>query len=272
VSQPPLVFGCVPHVEDETVRARLNDFCAALAAISGVSVRAHRAPSPAALAGACATGRVDLAWVSPTLYLSSDAFRQAVPLVSSVREGATLFHAVLFVAEGALIRSPMDLRGKRAAWVAPTSASGYIVPRLALARYGLDPRGLFAAEEFYDSHGGVARAVHDGVADVGATYAVFEGANATLRVVRAGYENVPELRARILHAAGPIPSDLVVASREVPIVTRAALVRALEHVHETAHDAVVALFGADSFRSFVTGALEPLRAEVETGVALGLLD
>lgn len=267
-----LVFGCVPHVDDDAVRAKLNEFVDALGALAGTKVRPHRSPSPAALAGAFAAGRVDLAWLSPTLFLSADAFRFAAPLVSSVREGSTQFHAVLFVRRDSPIRSPTQLVGARAAWVAPTSASGYIVPRLALARYGLDPRTLFRSETFLDSHGAVSRAVLEHKADVGATYAVFENGDATKGEVRAGFDNIPELEARILHAAGPIPSDLVVAARGVPIVTRAALVRAFEHVHERARGPIISLFGADSFTSYVQGSLDPLRAEVEAGVALGLLD
>ena len=267
-----LVFGCVPHVDDVAVRGKLNEVCDALALLAGVKVRSHRSPSPAALAGAFAAGRVDLAWVSPTLFLSSDAFRYAAPLVSSVREGSTLFHAVLFVAADSAIRSPTEIRGKRVAWVAPTSASGYIVPRLALARYGLEPRGLFSRETFFDSHGAVARAVLEGSADVGATYAVFEDGDATKTLVRAGFEHAPPLGARIIHAAGPIPSDLVVAARSVPIVTRAALVLAFEHLHTHARGPMLSLFGADAFTTFVPGALDSLREEVEAGVALGLLD
>jgi len=271
----PLTFGLVPDSHDDETRAVLSDFCVQLSEASHIPIRPHVAPSPAALASAFARGRVDVAWVSPTLLLTSRKLESAVPLVQSVRQGVAEYHAALFVAEDSPLKSPADLQGAHAAWVAATSAAGFIFPRLALASHGLVPDALFTTESFHDSHGAVARAVLSGHADVGATYAVFEDGDPTRPLVRAGFvDAMSGKEARVLHVAGPIPSDLIVAAPGLAVTVRAALVTALEHLadEEGAKPAMWKLFGADRWQRFEPGALDPLREQVDTGRALGLLD
>ena len=130
-------------------------------------------------------------------------------------------------------------------------------------------------EVFLHSHGAVVKAVLDGDADVGATFAVFERGDPTRALVRSGITGIAEpADARVLLAVGPIPADLMVARADVPITVRAAITTVLEHLGEDDAAAAAArtLFGTDVFHRFEPGALEPLRADVESGRALGLLD
>lgn len=271
---PPLVFGCVPDSDDDDTRAHLSALCEYLSEHAGQAVMPHRSPSPAALDSAFRAGRVTVAWVSPSLMLTSPSFESATPLVSSVRQGLTAYHGALYVAENAPIRSAGELHGCRAAWVAPTSAAGYLFPRLSLASYGFDPTTLFAGERFFGSHGEAARAVLEGRADVGAGYAVFEHGNPTRPLVRAPFMGlVPDRRGRVLLTTSVIPSDLIVASRGLSSVHRMRLLRAFEDVEQhDAKTAVSAVLGADGFRRFDPRLLEPLREQIDVGRAMGLLD
>lgn len=265
----------MPYDDLPEARALLGDLCRHLSEIVHISIRPHRAPSPAALASAFGSGRVDLAWVSPVLALTAPELEHAAPLVSSVRAGVAQYHSVLFTSSDAPLRSLSDLVGVRAAWVARTSAAGFLVPRLALAARGLPPDVAFAEERFVDSHGAVARAVLGGEADVGATYAVFEGADPARAMLRSGFtRSVDGREGRVLLAVGPIPADLVIARPDVPITLRAALVTAFEALGTNAEAArsATALFGTDCFERFEAGALDPLREDVESGRALGLID
>lgn len=252
----------------------LGDFCNWLADCLHVPVTPHRYPSPDSLASAFGRKRVDLAWVSPVLTLTSPELERALPLVSSVRQGVASYHAVLFTRADAPYRSPSDLSGARAAWVAKSSAGGYLVPVLALAARGITPDAAFESERFVDSHGAVARAVFDRAADVGATYAVFEDGDPTKPLIRSGFlDAATDQEARVLMASGPIPADLVLAQPGLAITVRAAIVTCLEHIDDNADAAAAAkrIFGADGFERFEPGALEPLRADVESGRALGLI-
>jgi phosphonate transport system substrate-binding protein len=268
-----LTFGCVPHTDDDLTRLRLVELCKWLSCELNAPVRAHRASSPGALAQAFQSGRVDIAWVSPALLIIHAGFSEAKPIVCALRQGVALYHAVLFVDEMSPYRSPSHLKGARAAWVAKSSAAGYIVPRLALASYGFDPRTLFSSEAFYDSHGNVARAVLDGLADVGATYAVFENGDPSQRMVRAGFDDVSSIKsARVLHAAGPIPSDPIVVGPRVSAAARIAIINAFVELRNAPGDAIKHVIGADAFERIHPRALDALREEIRNGRELGLLD
>lgn len=259
-----LRFGIVPVHDDGATRDAFDAICAALGEILGCSVVSHRAGSPGELASAS----VDLAWASPTLALTE--MQAAVPVVCSVRQGVAHYHGVLFVARGSDIVSLLDLDGSRAAWVAKSSSSGYIFPRVALAGNGIDPESLFFEEHFLGSHGAVADAVLSGRADVGATFAVFEGGNASARLVSAGFLD-PDRPARVLLATPPIPSDLVVASRELhrelgPVLEDA--LRALPHI---VPDAVQRVFNADELAVVDPRSLGELKRQLADARALGVL-
>lgn len=62
-----------------------------------------------------------------------------------------------------------DLRGARAAWVDRHSASGFVLPRIELARSRV-PASSLESERIVGSHAAVVRAVASGRADFGATY------------------------------------------------------------------------------------------------------
>jgi phosphonate transport system substrate-binding protein len=159
------------------------------------------------------------------------------------------------------VERPEDLRRARVAWVAPTSASGYLFSRLALLRRGLNPAVLFGTENFYDAHGRVAAAVLEGRADVGATFAVYQGGDPARPLVRAGFLGaVPGRAARVIDVAGPIPADMIVAVPAVPISQRSALTVALQRIGEVpaAQQPLRALFGVEGFRAFSSASLRSL--------------
>lgn len=269
-----LRFACVPHVDDDRTRARIAEVSEWLGGEIGMRVIARPAASPAELAASLAGGGVDIAWMSPTLFLTASGLSRTKPLVCAVRQGVAFYHSVLFVQQAAPYRSPTELVGARAAWVAPTSAAGYIFPRLALASHGLDPRALFSSETFFDSHGAVVHAVLEGRADVGATYAMFEGGNASRPLVNAGFMDViPDAPVRVLYAAGPISADAVVVAPNVPPSAQAAIVRAFLRAKDAAdiRPSLRHVFQADAFQGLGPHAFDELRAQIEHGRALGLI-
>ncbi|MBV1857892.1 MAG: phosphate/phosphite/phosphonate ABC transporter substrate-binding protein [Nannocystaceae bacterium] len=265
-------FGAVPHTDDDQTRVLLAEFCARWSKRSNVPVRPHRAPSPGSLQAAFHRDRVQLAWVSPGLFLLSDAFTSAVPLASAVREGDSRYNGVLFVRDASPIRRVESLRGSNVAWVAPTSAAGYLMPRLALVKQGLDPNELFASEVFLDTHGAVARCVAEGRADVGATHALFDDADPSRALRSAGFDRAEGLRARVVLASAPIPSDLIVASRAVPPWLRGNLAVALRDLTEdgSCTELFAALFGLEGYRDHQPAALGRLARDLSIARERGL--
>ncbi len=258
-----MVFAANLRANDSDSRAAAEHLCALLSEDIGREVRAHFAHAPSALAEALSEGKAHFAWISPTLLLMSSKLATIVPLLSSVREGVATFHTVLFTAASTDIESMDDLHEARAAWVAPTSASGYLVARLTLARCGIDLDEALAEEEFLDSHGAVCRAVMSGEADVGATYAHFEGGTAKGRLLSTGYmAEVPNAAGRILAVGGPIPADMIVAHPSVPIRDRIAFAAALSRLANCAVGgaSVRDVIGAESFQAVSHASLCELEA------------
>ncbi|APR77797.1 methyl-accepting chemotaxis protein [Minicystis rosea] len=256
-----LTFGVVPFTNDQSARLVLKDFCVALGAALDVTVQPHLSPSPVALASAIHAGRVHVAWISPTLLVTSRNLGGVVPIASTVRAGLTSYHAALFVRQSSSIHTPEELEGAHVGWVAASSAAGYIFPRLALGRRGLDPTALFGMESFLDTHGDVAKAVSQKNVDVGATFVVFENGDPSRSVVRAGFleiEAPPPFR--IVLTAGPIPADVIVASPTVSATLRARLLGAAQALaRDTASRSIIStLFGAQEFAPFSASSLRAL--------------
>lgn len=263
--QNTITFGCVPAVDDVETRARLLELCMALSAELSVRVVSHRAESPSALAESFGNGDVNLAWVSPTLALTAQELRDGIPVVSSKRQGMVHYHGVLFVKADSPIQSPMDLVGTRAAWVDPSSASGYLFPRMTLAVRGLDITTLFVKESFHNSHGAVAQAVLRGEADVGATFAAFEHGDPTRPLVRAGFMDVAEPEdAKILLATTAIPADVMIASRALHERWKMQLLLALTQLNSNAGAARAMrhVLGAEGFVACDLEALNELRQQI----------
>jgi phosphonate transport system substrate-binding protein len=241
------------------VKQSMEKLCQLLSADSGIQVEPFYAASPSRMAAALVDGKAHVAWMSPTLMLMSPELETAVPLLSSVRQGVAYFHSVLFCAESAPFEEVTDLVGARAAWVAPTSASGYLVPKLMLAQIGVDLRRAFVQEDFLDSHGAVVRAVmEEASADVGATYASFERGDASQPLLSAGFRDAGHEKVRILLTSGPIPADMIVANPSVTIQERVAFAGALCRLAQVADKTVKEVIGAQDFRAVSHEALAEL--------------
>ena len=269
-----IVFGMVPQRDDDKTRILLNDLCALLSKSAGVPVQPHRAPSAEALAHALRGGRVQVAWTGALLLLLNEHMNGIVPILSSVREGVALYHSAIFAPEASSIRTIEQLKGRSIAWVAPSSASGYVVPRVSLVRRGVDVRGLFREELFVGSHTATARAVFEGKADVGATYVVFENGDPTKKIVRSGFLMADRSRAvHLLDVSGPVPGDLIVASPTVPVVLREAIAAALEVMApDPAHKGIMHdLIGADGFVRYNSSVLGEMRELIQNARAAGAL-
>ena len=143
------------------------------------------------------------------------------PLVSLQRNGQSQFHLVLIVSAASPVRKLRDLREKRAAWVDPYSASGYVIPDPARRARYRSAHGILGKNSFC-THEEVVRAVVEGEAHFGATYA---GLDASGSVVRGPWLSAAGAapgvsRVRALYTFRAIPGDVVAAHRDMPERTR----------------------------------------------------
>lgn len=185
-------------------------------------------------------GGVGIAWLPPLVHVR--AAEHGAPLACvSERNGALTYRAALLVRADSHRTSVRALRGVRAAWADPNSASGYLFPQLHLLAAGVDPRYDFTAERFHGSAANACRAVVDGDADLCAHY-VSDAAGAArddhwklarLELRRALGDAVAD-HLRIIDVTDPIPPDGVVLAPPLDGRVQAAARDALLSLHTDA--------------------------------------
>lgn len=267
-----LTFGLVPPATFLGVEPRVNALVRWLGERAGVSLVRRHARSYDELVKLLRGGHLDVAWLPPIPFARLEGEGVVRALVCAERAGRDQYVSVLLTRVDSAIHVLDDIRGKRVGWVDPLSATGYVVPRMRLSTRFSEPSRVFASEAFFGSHAGVARAIVQGLVDVGATYGGF-AEDGTL--VRGPYLDVgaDPGTLRVVEAFGAIPPDVVGVGPRVDAPTAEALATAfvdagaepaiLEHVH--------VLFGAMSFSPRPIVGYDTLRSEVEHGVDSGVI-
>ncbi len=267
---PRLVFGLVPPPAFAASEPRIGRILRDVSQRADVMLVNRHVDTYEHLARALKKGEIDVAWLPPIPFARLAADGTAQELVCGERAGRDTYCAVLIARADANISTRGDLRGKRAAWVDPLSATGYVIPRLRLASAGVDPTTCFAKESFYGSHAAVVRAVLEREADVGATFAGF-GDHGEL--VRGSFLEVGARADDLLvvDSFGGIPPDVIaIRSQLDPDVARRVATALLEAEGATL-DAIRAVFGVVRFTQEPLAGYDALRAEVEHGVDSGVI-
>ena len=255
-----LTFGyAAPEATDEAKNA-MNALLARVSAGAGHEIVASPQDAYDAVAQAVHKGELDLAWVSPIPFIALLRNESVIPLASPQR-GGTHYHGALVVSADAHIGDLATLAGKRAAWVDRYSAAGFVVPRIELAKAGLDKSKL-GPQKFYGSHMGAMQAVASGEADFGATFVRLAPNGA---IVGGPWIGKPDLerRLRIFATFGEIPPDVVVARKDLTLAVRERVREALLSLTDDARGAEMldAVFGAEGMFVPNVDRYEPLREE-----------
>lgn len=248
----PLSLGLVGYAGAQSARDDSQALHAHLSEKLGRGVTTRIFKDYDALATAVARGEVDLAWLQPFALVAARQQGAVTPLVKAVRHELPYYRGVLFVRGGEKAPASLQaLKGLKVAWVEARSAAGYLFPRAALVQAGLEPGQLFASEFFAGDHEAVCRAVLDGRADVGATFADDRPDGEAMRVdgclQSVGAEAAAGLR--IVATSAPIPNDAIVArpGLEISEVARMRGVFLDLAAEETGRALLEAVFKAQRF-------------------------
>jgi phosphate/phosphite/phosphonate ABC transporter binding protein len=227
-------------------------------------------PTYRALAESIRAGESDIAWLPPVAY--AWVAEGVTPLGCILRGAATTYSAALVALEDSALHVPADLVSVRAGWVDPWSAAGYVVPRIELARAGLDPATTFKKETFYGSHREALLALSRGECDVAGTYA--RGVEAGGQAKEGAWSELEGVNVRVLATFGSIPSDVVAVRRNLPPAEYERALEALRHActDPSARPLVRAVFGGDELREGIDPGHDALRTAFESATAKGLFD
>jgi phosphate/phosphite/phosphonate ABC transporter binding protein len=265
-----LVFGLVAASPDGDAAARFDELAAWMRTHAKLALERKAAPSYKELAASVREGSSDVAWLPPVVY--AWLAEAVTPLGRIVREGRTSYTAALVVNDSSALHALSDLRGKRAAWVDPWSAAGYVVPRLELAQAGIDPASTFASESFLGTHRDAILAVARGECDVAGTYARAPDDGGA--AVEGAWSGLDDVHVRVLATFGSIPPDVIAVRRNLGPAEYEAALGAFRAAcgDAAARPLVRAVFGGDELREGIEAGHDALRRGYERAIANGLFD
>ena len=267
------VFGYGAGGSSSSQRDRFARFVEVLGRRSRLEVEIFESSSYEELATAVVSGYVDVAWLPPIPLIALAKHGAVTPLASLHRGGRSTFQSVIIVRADSRFREARDLVGARAAWVDRYSASGFVVPRVALSHLGIDARTAFPQQRFWRSHDTVARVIVAGRADFGATYA---GVDESGEIVRGAWLDVKGASdaVRVLSVLGEIPGDVVAAHARMDISKKQRLTEGLVSISRDGKTRLLAndAFGVEEFRPFEDAGYVELRTLTEAASDVGLLD
>jgi phosphonate transport system substrate-binding protein len=122
--------------------------------------------------------QLDLAAVSPAVYAAAwlETNGDVEPLLVAEQEDGSISYVGVMVARAdSGITDLAAMRGRSLAWPDPNSASGYLIPRFALRRAGIDPNSYFSRTGFAGGHEQAVIAVLQKQYDAAFTWASGQG-------------------------------------------------------------------------------------------------
>jgi phosphate/phosphite/phosphonate ABC transporter binding protein len=269
---PFLVFGyAAPEATDEA-KQTMTDLATRIGTRARVDIAVTALPSYERVTQLVHKGNLDLAWVSPIPFIALQRSGSVVPLVAPFR-GGMHYHGAIVTAAGSTLQGLASLAGKRVAWVDRYSAAGFVVPRIELAKAGLDVRSAFSSQRLYGSHEAAVRAVVEGHADFAATFVRLAPNGA---VIQGPWTHMPgvEEKLRVFATFGEIPPDVIAARATLDAAVRERVEEAfLSLGSDPEGRALLAkVFGAEELFKVDVARYEALRNAAAEAVQEHLLD
>ena len=208
----PIKMATVPFLETQKLVAGMKSFGDYINKETGLFVEGDVPTSYVAVVEALCADKVDVAWVSPLAYvLARQKCGADMQLASVNSQGKTTYHGLIIARTASDIKDLGDLKGKRFAWVDPTSTSGYLYPRALLAQKGINPDKDLGQQVAAGSHDKVVIAVMNNQVDAGAIYD-------DARTVKGVVDLFPKVgeETRVVGQTEEIPNDGVAFNKNMP--------------------------------------------------------
>lgn len=117
--------------------ADLKDFAASLEKVTGLQVEFVVSKDYEDLVKQFKDGKVDFAFFSPVNFITAEKDAGAKVLLKKVYGESEFYYSALIVKNDSNIKTVIELKGKKIAFVDPQSTSGYLYPLVSLKNAGI---------------------------------------------------------------------------------------------------------------------------------------
>lgn len=163
-----------PSHDPTVLQEAAGQFAETFSKVSGLPVKGIVASDYTGVVEALRSRLAEMAFIHAVGYVYAAREAGCQIVAKATRRGAATYSARIFVRKGSGIRSLGELRGKRMAFVDPTSTSGYIYPMVLLIKAGLvqnrDPKTFFRDAVFAGSHDAALLALLNGTVDAASVF------------------------------------------------------------------------------------------------------
>jgi len=220
LSGPTIAFGLAPAINPQVLLEELSPLTRYLERRTGRPFTLQVASSYRDLSDRLLSGQLQFALMPPNIYLDTNAREPKVVATLAVRYGGSRgSDGVLLVREDSPAQDVAALRGLRFCYTDPDSTSGYLLPRAALRRAGIDPDQDLAPAHFSGDHIQTLRDLVDGRCDAAGTF--------SNNYRSADKSGVPVARLRVLAITGRTPHESLCAGPHTPAADRRLVEEAL---------------------------------------------
>lgn len=206
-----------------------------------------------------ATGKVDLAFLSPLLYVQAKKKHPSIKLLCAIRtKGTSTYQGLVIARADKEINKLEDLKGKSFCWVSRHSTSGYLFPLAMMLERGITPNRDFRREYMTGYHHEALRRIEAGICDAAAVFSD--------TYFKAKVQGSIKTGLHVVAATSPIPRDAVCAGKRVEgallVEIRKALLEFDPSRHNKGHN-LAGDFSISSFFKVEDSFYDPIRRVME---------
>ncbi|MBF0709696.1 MULTISPECIES: phosphate/phosphite/phosphonate ABC transporter substrate-binding protein [unclassified Gemella] len=229
-----LKMGFVPTKNSEKLVEDIKPLAEKLGEKLGIKVEAFVASNYVGVVEGINSGSVDFGIIPPFATILAKQQSQAEPiLVTRNRDRVTGYKSVILTKKDSGINSLADLKGKKVAFVDPTSTSGYIYPGATLVKEGISLENDITSQ-FSGGHDKSITLLLNGDVDAIGTF------ETSLSRYKKDFPDAED-KVKVLATSDLIPAITVTASKHMDKDTQAKLKNALLEIQKD--EETMKLFG-----------------------------
>lgn len=237
-----LVVAFQPQENPEKLQLNARAMTAFLSKEIGMPVKVYLPTDYAAVVEALRAGHAHVAYFSAWPYMLAHKLAGADLIAAEERGGQTFYYSQWYTRNDSGIESLKDARGRKAAFTAPSSTSGYLFPLAKLVEEGLigkrgNPMTHFSQVTFAGGYEQALKALVNKQVDVAA---------ASDYALSRYLKPEEQARVKVIARQGPVPTHCIAAKNSLSQPLREKVRAALLKLNEPGHkDLLKSVYGAE---------------------------